>query len=364
LADDTMLPASHIVPTVQLDQILSSFDRKTRRAFQVWQQQYGIALTDRGQALNEALAELYPFATNVQRLLAVLNRDSANTSTLLRDTGRVFSSLSRSPSQLQGFIRNSNATFAATAARDVALANTVRAFPPFLVQTRATVNRLGSFARLAKPLIDELRPAAVQLSPALQKLVTVAPQLRDLNVYTGPLVRAARQGIPALERFLSASKPLLGRLHSYLGGLVPVINYINSFRKEIAGFFANSTANTQNIQTSSAGVTRHTLRISNPVNPEVLTPYKGRLRSDRGNPYMDPLGYTNLRGGLDVFGGYLCTDRPQPTIGSSIPADTVKVLKKVYYTSKPGGPGCKAQPPLGRETTGENQLFPHLTQLP
>jgi phospholipid/cholesterol/gamma-HCH transport system substrate-binding protein len=364
LADNATLPASHVVPTVQLDQILSSFDRKTRRAFQVWQQQYGIALTDRGQALNEALAELYPFATNVQRVLAVLNRDSANTTTLLRDTGRVFSSLSQSPTQLQGFIRNSNATFAATAARDVALANTVRAFPSFLIQTRVTINRLGSFARLAKPLIDELRPAAAQLSPALQKLVTVAPELRSLEVYTGPLVRAARQGIPALDRFLSASVPLLRRLRPYLGGLVPVINYVNSFRREIAGFFANSTANTQNIQTSAAGVTRHNLRISNPVNPEVLTPYDGRLYSDRGNPYMDPNGYTRLFGGLGVFGDYLCTNRPQPTIGSSIPADTAKVLRNVYYTHKPGGPGCHAQPALGRQTTGQNQLFPHLTQLP
>jgi phospholipid/cholesterol/gamma-HCH transport system substrate-binding protein len=364
LADGAEIPASQIGQTVQLDQILSTFDQKTRHAFQVWQQQYGIALTDRGQALNEALAELFPFATNVQRVLAVLNHDSAATTTLLRDTGTVFSSLSRSPAELQGFIRNSNATFAATAARDLALANTVKAFPPFLIQTRTTINQLGSFARLAKPLIDELRPAAVQLSPALQKLVTVAPELRSLEVYTGPLVRAAHQGIPALDRFLSATVPLLHRLRPYLGGLVPVINYINTFRASIAGFFGNSTANTENVQTSAAGVTRHNLRISNPVNPEVLTPYSGRLYSNRGNPYIDPRGYQNLLSGLDVFGGYVCTNRPQPTIGSSIPKQTATVLRKVYYTAKPGGPACRAQPALGSVTTGQNQLFPHLTQLP
>jgi virulence factor Mce-like protein len=364
LIDGASLPATQIDPTVQLDQILSTFDRRTRHAFQVWQQQYGIALTDRGQALNEALAELFPFATNVQRVLGVLNRDAANTSTLLRDTGTVFSSLSRSPSELQGFIRNSNATFAATAARDTALADTVKAFPPFLVQTRTTINQLGSFARLAKPVIDELRPAAVQLSPALKELVTVAPELRNLMIYTGPLTRAARKGIPALDRFLSASVPLLSRLHSYLGGLIPVIDYVNTFRREIAGFFGNSTANTQGIQTSAAGVTRHNLRISNPVNPEVLAPFKRRLDSNRGNPYMDPLGYLKLLGGLDVFGTYVCTNTPQPKIGSSVPAKTAKVLRNVYYTPKPGGPVCQAQPALGRVSTGQSQLFPHLTQLP
>ncbi len=364
LIDGATLPASQIDATVQLDQILSTFDPKTRHAFQVWQQQYGMAITNRGQQFNEALAELTPFATNVQRVLAVLNHDSVATTTLLRDTGVVFASLSRAPAQLQGFIRNSNATFAATAARDVALADTVKAFPSFLSQTRTTINQLGGFARVAKPLIDEVRPAAVQLSPALKELVTVAPELRNLMVYTGPLTRAAHRGIPALQHFLSATVPLLSRLHSYLGGVVPVLNYINDFRHELAGFFANSTANTQAITTNNAGQTRHNVRISNPVNPEVLTPYDGRLYSNRGNPYMDPLGYLKLMGGLDVFGNYVCTSRPQPKIGSSIPPKTAKVLRNVYYTPKPGGPACVPQAALGRVTTGQNQLFPHLTQLP
>ena len=85
-------------------------------------QQDGIALTNRGEDFNAAFAELYPFATNVDSVLAVLRRDSAATTTLLHDGGQVFSALSHSPAQLQGFIRNSNAVFAATAAQDTALA--------------------------------------------------------------------------------------------------------------------------------------------------------------------------------------------------------------------------------------------------
>jgi len=365
LQDGATLPRAHIAPTVQLDQILSTFDPKTRHAFQVWMQQGALALTNRGQNLNEALAELTPFATHVQAVLAVLNRDSAATSTLLRDTGTVFSALSRSPAALQGFIRNSNATFAATAARDVALAATVRAFPPFLVQTRTTVNLLGSFARLSKPLIDELRPAAVQLSPALKKLVVAAPELRTLMTNLGPLTAAARTGVPALERFLTASVPLLHRIRPYLGGVVPVLDYINDFRRELAGFFANSAANTENTTLNGTGTgSFHDLRISNPINPEVLTPYRHRLYSNRGAPYMDPGGYMSLLNGLKVFGAYLCTNNPQPTIGPTIPPDLAKVLRKAYYTKRPGGPPCQAQTKLGLLTTGQNALFPHLKQLP
>jgi virulence factor Mce-like protein len=365
LADGATLPQGQISPTVQLDQILSTFDPATRRAFEVWQQQEGIALTNRGEDLNAALAQLAPFATNVERVLAVLNRQGAATTTLLRDTGIVFSALSKSPAQLQGFITNSNTVFAATAARDVALAATVKAFPAFLVQTRSTINRVTRFAQSAKPLIDEFRPAAVQLSPALQQLTILAPELRSLTVNVGPLTAASKAGIPALERFLNGSVPWLTRAKPYLGGLIPVIDYINTYRRELAAFFANSTATTQATGLNASQTKAiHYLRISNPINPETLTTYQKRLSSNRGNPYMAPGGYTKLLQGLDLFGGYLCTNNPLPTVGPTIPSALAAVVNADYFTANPNGPVCKAQAPLGTLTTGQLQSFPHLTALP
>jgi hypothetical protein len=319
------------------------------------------------------LAELYPFATNVDRVLAVLRRDSGATSTLLRDTGVVFSSLAASPSQLQGFIRNANRTFAATAAENTALAATVRAFPAYLIQTRATINRVARFARTTKPLIDEFRPAAVQLSPALQGTVTLAPELRTLMADLGPagappgggLTAAAKAGVPALERFLDRSVPWLTRLKPYLGGVIPIVDYINTYRREIAAFFANSTASTQATGLNSSQTKAfHYARISNPINPEVLTAYQHRLESNRANPYMAPGGYSQLVSGLSVFGSYLCTSNPQPSIGPSIPPALADILRGAYYTPTPGGPPCKAQPPLGSLTTGQPQQFPHLNPIP
>jgi phospholipid/cholesterol/gamma-HCH transport system substrate-binding protein len=364
LPDGATLPEAHIAPTVQLDEVLSTFDAKTRRAFQVWVQTDGVALTNRGQALNFAFGQLYPFASNVDRVLSVLHRDSASAATLLRDTGQVFASLSRSPSELQGFIRNSNATFAATAAEDASLAATVRAFPAFLVQTRSTVNKTGAFAQLANPLITTLRPAARQLTPALKALVPLAPELLTLMQQLGPVTKAAKTGVPALQSILRGSVPWLARLKPYLGGLIPIIDYINDYRRELAGFFANTTATTQAIAPNNTQTANlHYLRISNPISPELLTEYDGRLQSNRGNPYMAPGAY-KLLSGLKVFGGYLCTNRPQPTIGSSISPSLAKIVRNSYYTSNSNGPTCKPQAPLGRLTTGQNQDFPHLQPLP
>jgi phospholipid/cholesterol/gamma-HCH transport system substrate-binding protein len=365
LPDGATLPPGQVAPTVQLDQILSTFDPATRQAFETWMQQQGIALTNRGADLNAALAELYPFATNVDAVLAVLRRDSAATSTLLSDGGQVLSAITRSPAELQQLVENSNAAFSATAAQSTALANTIKAFPGFLVATRATVDRVTAFAQNTKPLVDELRPAAVQLAPTLQSLAVLAPELRDLLVNLGPLTHASQAGIPALERFLDDSVPLLNRITPYLGGVVPVVDYINTYRHEIAAFFANGTASTEATQPGANGAALlHYVRISNPINPETLTEYSHRLSSNRGNPYLVPGGYHGLAGGLPVFGSYLCTSNPPLAIGPTIPASLAAVLSADYYTADPGGPPCKGQEPLGEATIGQLKAFPQLQPLP
>ncbi len=374
LPDGGHLPQAQVSPTVQLDQIFSTFDPVTRRAFQTWMQQGAIALTNRGEQFNAAFADLYPFATNVESVLAVLRRQGAATTTLLHDGGQVFSALSRSPSELQSFVRNNNALFAATAARDAELAATIRAFPAFLNETTSTINQLTTFSQTTKPLVDELRPAAVALNPVLEKLVVLAPELRDLLINVAPLTQASKAGFPAVEHFLDDSVPFFARLTPYLGGVVPVVNYLNTYRRELAAFFANSTATTQGTLASAYGPNRHYVRISNPINPEALTPYQTRPETNRGNPYLAPGGYNKLKQGLSVFGSYLCTSHSLPGLAPSLSDSTTSVagtvltiaqlLQKYYFTSDPSGPRCTSQSPLGTLTTGQNQTFPQLKPLP
>ncbi|MGO9898675.1 MAG: MlaD family protein [Solirubrobacteraceae bacterium] len=365
LPDGGRLPQGQVAPTVQLDQILSTFDPSTRQAFETWMAQDGIALTNRGEDFNAALAQLYPFATNVQSVLAVLQRDSAATSVLLGDGARVLAAISASPSQLHGLIANANTVFSATAAQGSSLQAAVRAFPAFLRSTQQTISALDGFAASTKPLVDELRPAAVKLSPALRSIALLAPDLRELLLDIGPLSSAARAGEPALERVLHDSVPLLARLTPYLGGVVPVIDYLDAYRRELAAFFANGTAATEATQPSlSSDKLLHYLRVSVPVNPETLTAFAQRPDSNRSNAYLEPGGYLDLLSGLPVFGSYLCTNNQLPTIGPTIPATLAAVLRSVYYTDNPGGPPCRAQAPLGSRLTGLTQSFPHLQPLP
>ena len=144
-----------------------------------------------------------------------------------------------------------------------------------------------------------------------------------------------------------------------------MVDYINDYRREVAAFFANGTAATQATVPAAVGnKLLHYVRVSSPLNPETLTDYSNRLESNRGNPYLVPGGYSSLISQLPVFGSYLCTSNPQPTIGPTISASIAAVLSAVYYTTDPSGPPCKAQQPLGEATTGQTQAFPQLQPIP
>ena len=233
---------------------------------------------------------------------------------------------------------------------------------------------MGEFSRNADPLVDELRPAAVALTPALERLNTLAPELRRLVTVIGPLTRASRAGLPALDEFLARSVPFLAAVKPYLGNLVSVISYLDSYRRELAGFFASSAAATQAQGSTADGSLLHYLRISNPINPESLTPYAKRPYTNRSNPYLAPGGYLSLLKGLPVFGTYLCTDNPLPTVSTTLDATETSVagtmltvrqlVQDYFYTANPSGPSCRGQASLGKATTGQSSSFPTLKPLP
>jgi phospholipid/cholesterol/gamma-HCH transport system substrate-binding protein len=380
LHDGARIPQAQVQPTVQLDQILNTFDPSTRRAFQTWMQSDAVAFTNRGQAFNDALAELFPFAHNVSAVLAVLRRDSSATSTLLADGGQVLAAISRNPTQLQGLIRNAE------------LAAAVRAFPGFLESTRATLQSVRTFAGQAKPLVDELKPAAVQLSPALVSVAKLTPNLATVMRALGPLTSAARSGVPALEAFLAASsgsgsgsaKTLLASLRPFFGQLVPVFDYLGAYRKELAAFFANDAASTEGAAPAfSSNARLHYLRFASPLSPDELTVQSQRPYSNRSNAYQVPGGGSALTGATNAlgsalasFGTYLCTTHPLPAIPAAPGSVSFQSELPLFYgggdATKVPTPACTAQQRLSDALSGAlgaglgpaSGFYPQLQPLP
>jgi phospholipid/cholesterol/gamma-HCH transport system substrate-binding protein len=390
IQDGGSLKPGAIGDTVQLDEIFRSFDPETRRAFQTWLDQQGKAVGQRGRDLNAALGNLTPFAEDANALLEILNDQSRETRTLVRDTGVVFDALTERDGQLADLISNSNRVFKTTASRDRALAETFTILPTFIDEGRVTTDRLTEFANFTNPLITQLRPAVRQLSPTLVDLRRLAPDLKGLFRDLGPLITVARTGIPATEEFLNDTKPLLRQLDPFLRDVNPILDWLGIYRREIASFFSLDAAATQAVdRPPGASGPVHYLRTANPLNPENLAAYPRRIATNRPNPYVAPGGSGPKPG--KVFGTYACGTAAVPPLappGSTPappiqlpglplpPVDTTPLTDQLpaelrdlvnhyaYLDGNPVAPPCVEQEPLGNLVGQDGKKYPHILEDP
>src|SRR3954451_5005097 len=295
LAETGTLAASQVSPTVELDEIFRAFDRKTRDAFQTWMQSQATSFRGRGRDINDAIGNLAPFAVDTDVLLRILDQQRNEVRGVVRDTGTVFNALTARDDQLAQLITNSNRVFSTTAERNEDLKALFRVLPTFQHESTLTVNRLTRFARNTNPLIDDLHPAARELSPTLVQLSLLAPDAKALFTDLGPLITASEKGLPALEDFLDQFRPFLGEFDTPLRQLNPILKYIGAYRNELRTFFVNVPAATQATDWPvNAKGPVHYLRTLNPVNPENLAQYPHRIGTNRNNAYELPGGLLKL----------------------------------------------------------------------
>jgi phospholipid/cholesterol/gamma-HCH transport system substrate-binding protein len=334
------LPEGQVSPTVELDEIFRAFDRRTREAFQTWMQQQARGIEGRARDVSDVLGNLAPFAEDTTDLLRVLRTQEGAVRQVVRNTGEVFDALSERRGQLQGAIVNGNRVFSTTAARDRDLRELFTVFPTFNREATATVRRLERFARDTDPLVDQLRPAAREISPTLQDLSGLAPDLKALFRDLDPLITASRRGIPAVQRFLEDLRPALGEFEPVLRNLNPIASWLSEYRTELRAFFANVPAATQ----ASTGDGVHYLRTTNPMNPENFAVYPRRIGSNRPNPYMKPGGYLNLDRAGPGDPGLLAYEtrhcgRPNPaTEPQQAIADALQQLLPILQQPPPSDP--------------------------
>ena len=331
--DGGRLANSRVAGTVELDELLQSYDPRTRRAFQIWQQQLAVGLKGRGENLNNALGNLPGFVESGGDLFSVLNEHEREVRGLVRDTGEVYAALTQDEDQLRNLIRNSHGVFRQTAAERVSLAEAFQIFPTFLAESRATLKRVEGFSREARPLVRDLRPVARELRPTLPAVRRLAPDLKHFFRSFNQQIRYSRRALPALRETLDETRPLLGSLGPFLQELNPIFEWLE-LNQHLVGDFLNYAASgmADTIASAPPGDTGHYLRQLSITGLESLGVHRNRLSSNRGNSYLPP-----------VFTG------PDPAKGKILPNWDCKNAggtREPQPTSTPAVLGCFTQPNL------------------
>ena len=307
LEDGSALPPAQVANSVQLDEVLRTYDKETRDAFMQGAIDNAIASRGRGASLNQALGVLPGTLGELDDVLNILNQQEEDVTRLIRNTGVVFDALSRRQGQLSGLIRGTNTVFRTTAEREADLAALFRALPTFLIESRKTQTRLGRLSVVGTPIMKKMVPVARALGPTARASGRLAPVSERLYTNLEPVVRKAPAGFTSLRGFLDSEAPrILARLPDFLAEFNPIIQSADYYRRELAAFLGNAAAATNasaTYATNPDGV--RYIRAGVTLGPETLAAYDQRLTTNRSNPYP-AAGQSLETGPLQVFDGTNC----------------------------------------------------------
>ncbi|HEY4811777.1 MAG TPA: MlaD family protein [Solirubrobacteraceae bacterium] len=312
LSDGGRLPNSQVEPSVTLDDILSAFNAKTRRDFQIWQEAVEPSLNGRGEEINAGFARLEPFVESANRLVNILDAQEGAVKEVVHNTGVVFNALASRDHQLEGSIVNGERTFHAAAEASQAFAQAFRELPAFERRSSKAFKEVDRFAAIADPYFKEFQPTERQLALLLEAAKPFAPELNKFLTSLGPLTKAAETGLPDLKQSLKLVVPVLENFRPVLHNLDPFLKYTGEYVPEVQAFFANVTAATEategNANTGGKGPKQHLLTTMAVLSPESLAIYPSTLGTTRSNAYPHSGSYSSLASGLPVFESKTCAN--------------------------------------------------------
>jgi virulence factor Mce-like protein len=195
---------------VEIDEILNTFDERTRAGSRLSVKGLGDALAGRGSAVNEAIVELTPLFTNLEPVAASLSNPSTQLGRLFRELGDAASIVAPVAEEQAQLFVNLDTTFAALA--DVArpfLQDTISKSPPTLDTATSQLPLQRPFLRNTTALARELQPG-VRVLPATLPDLADALQFGTRSLRRTPAFNRRLEGVfQALERF--ATDPLVPR---------------------------------------------------------------------------------------------------------------------------------------------------------
>jgi virulence factor Mce-like protein len=214
--------------TVELDEVINTFDAQTRLAAQRTLDQGGPALAGRGADFNEAVGAAPALTLHLERVARNLADPRTGLRGALRGAGRVMDELAPVAPQLGSLIEGGDRTMAALASVSPSLEQVLAGLPSTELAGIRALSASRPLLRDARGLVHDLRPgigflpsAAGRLHAALR---TGIPVLRRASALSERLRTALH------EVYLLASDPLarsaLARLRTALDSAIPTLRFV------------------------------------------------------------------------------------------------------------------------------------------
>jgi phospholipid/cholesterol/gamma-HCH transport system substrate-binding protein len=224
------IPVSNTAPDINTDEILSSLDSDTRQYLQLLVNGAGNGLKGNGgNELAGVLQRFEPTHRDLARLNSAVAVRGADLQRLVNSLQRLNTSLETKQSQIVTLVNASSHVFRAFASEDGNISRAVSDLPATLRQTTQTLGKVQTFAQELGPAATNLLPAARALPAANQALTELAKpsapivqnQIRPFVIAARPVVRNLR---PAAINLAKAT-PKLSNVFVTLNHFVNMVGY-------------------------------------------------------------------------------------------------------------------------------------------
>ncbi|HEX2087912.1 MAG TPA: MlaD family protein, partial [Solirubrobacteraceae bacterium] len=263
-AGQYLLPVERTSKPVDTDLINNIMRLPQRQRLAVILNELGAGVAGRAGDLNETIRRANPALQATNRVLRILAEQNEVLARLAEDSDRVLAPLARDRAQVADFIEQANTVSRATAERRAAFERGFELLPRFLEELRPTMNRLGELSDEMSPVLEDLRAVAPDVNrffralgpfsdasiPAFESLGEAAETGRPALIAAKPIVddlgRLTREARPLADNLAKVAISLretggIERLMDYLFYQVAAINGYDSFGHYLrAGLIVNT----------------------------------------------------------------------------------------------------------------------------
>lgn len=254
-------------PVVDVDEILSVLQGRTRERARTMLRQFGSALTGRGQELNRTLSGVSRLVTSGVQTVDVLSRRRETVAQLVDQLGRVTAAVGERGQAIARIGRSGVISLRALGERDAQLAQTLRELPATLDQVRATSRTVGDVSDVAAPVVSQLATATGRLQPAIANLSVAANGARQA------VALVSRRRAHDVFRVIDGARQLKGTftqagapLRSALCELTPLLRSMQPYRHDFLQILFHLSSSSH-----AYDATGHTVRLAPLMNENSLS---------------------------------------------------------------------------------------------
>jgi phospholipid/cholesterol/gamma-HCH transport system substrate-binding protein len=223
------IPVSASLTDVDLDEILSELDARTRDYVTLLANGAGEGLRGRGTDLARVLERFGPTVRDLGRVNHAVSKERIALRRLVTSLAQVNRRLARKPQDLTRLVSTASTTLRAFASEDGNLRDAVGELAPTLTEATRTLNavqpfaaQLGPTTRALLPAVQELETVNAAVSPfAREATPIVREQIRPFTRKARPVVR----DLAPAARGLARAAPELRRNGKVLNDLVNMLGY-------------------------------------------------------------------------------------------------------------------------------------------